>query len=193
MKLLSLALRSLAVSSLLAAVALTARVAGAQDVLVDKSEIRFVAKQLGVNVDGRFRKWKANVVFLPTDLARSKAEFDIDLASIDLASEDSEREIRGGLWFDTAKFPVAHFSSTAIRDLGGDRYEIAGALTLKGVKRDIVVPIAVKKDAAGNRVAEGSFTLMRLDFNIGTGMWSDTKTVTNDVVVRVRIVLPPAS
>ena len=180
-------------SSLLAAVALTARVAGAQDVLVDKSEIRFVAKQLGVNVDGRFRKWKANVVFLPTDLARSKAEFDIDLASIDLASEDSEREIRGGLWFDTAKFPVAHFSSTAIRDLGGDRYEIAGALTLKGVKRDIVVPITVKKDAAGNRVAEGSFTLMRLDFNIGTGMWSDTKTVTNDVVVRVRIVLPPAS
>jgi polyisoprenoid-binding protein YceI len=193
MKLLSLALRSLAVSSLLAAVALTARVAGAQDVLVDKSEIRFVAKQLGVNVDGRFRKWKANVVFLPTDLARSKAEFDIDLASIDLASEDSEREIRGGLWFDTAKFPVAHFSSTAIRDQGGDRYEIAGALTLKGVKRDIVVPITVKKDAAGNRVAEGSFTLMRLDFNIGTGMWSDTKTVTNDVVVRVRIVLPPAS
>jgi polyisoprenoid-binding protein YceI len=185
-------IRSVALLSL-AAAALASPVAGAQDVLVDKSEIRFVAKQLGVNVEGRFRKWKANVAFLPADLTKSKAEFDIDLASIDLASEDSEREIRGGLWFDTAKFPVAHFSSTAIRDLGGDKYEIAGALTLKGVRRDIVVPIALKKDASGNRVAEGSFTLMRLDFNIGTGMWSDTKTVTNDVVVRVRIVLPPAT
>jgi polyisoprenoid-binding protein YceI len=193
MKPLSRHLRSLATSSVLAAVALAAPVASAQDVLVDKSEIRFVAKQLGVNVDGRFRKWKANVVFLPADLAKSKAEFDIDLASIDLASEDSEREIRGAPWFDTAKFPVAHFSSTSIKDLGGDKYEIAGALTLKGVKRDVVVPVTVKKDAAGNRVAEGSFTLMRLDFNIGTGMWSDTKTVTNDVVVRVRIVLPPAT
>ena len=193
MKLPSPRLRSLALLSLMAAFALAAPMAGAQDVLVDKSEIRFVAKQLGVNVDGRFRKWKANVVFLPADLAKSKAEFDIDLGSIDLASEDSEREIRGGLWFDTAKFPVAHFSSTAIRDLGGDKYEIAGALTLKGVKRDIVVPIALKKDAAGNRVAEGGFTLMRLDYNIGTGMWSDTRTVTNDVVVRVRIVLPPAA
>ena len=188
-----LRLPSLAVPLLLAAVTLAAPVAGAQDVLVDKSEIRFVAKQLGVNVEGRFGKWKANVVFLPADLGKSKAEFDIDLASIDLASEDSEREIRGGLWFDTGKFPVAHFSSTAIKDLGGDKYEIAGALTLKGVKRDIVVPIALKKDAAGNRVAEGSFTLMRLDYNIGTGMWSDTKTVTNDVIVRVRIVLPPAA
>jgi polyisoprenoid-binding protein YceI len=193
MKLLLPGLRSLALKCLVAAFASAAPVAAAQDVLVDKSEIRFVAKQLGVNVEGRFRKWKANVVFLPADLAKSKAEFDIDLASIDLASEDSEREIRGGPWFDTAKFPVAHFSSTAIRDLGGDKYEIAGALTLKGVRRDIVVPIALKKDAAGNRVAEGSFTLMRLDFNIGTGMWSDTKTVTNDVVVRVRMVLPPGT
>jgi polyisoprenoid-binding protein YceI len=87
MKPLSRHLRSLATSSVLAAVALAAPVASAQDVLVDKSEIRFVAKQLGVNVDGRFRKWKANVVFLPADLAKSKAEFDIDLASIDLASE----------------------------------------------------------------------------------------------------------
>jgi polyisoprenoid-binding protein YceI len=166
--------------------------ARAQGVLVDKSEIRFVAKQLGVNVEGRFRKWKADVVFLPKDLARSKADFDIDLSSIDLASEDSEREVRDRLWFDTAKFPVAHFASTSIRDLGGDQYEVTGALTLKGIKRDAVIPVAVKKDAAGNSVAEGSFGLKRLDYNIGEGLWADTDTVRNEVVVRVRIVLPPA-
>jgi len=184
--------RALVVLFSLAALTAAVPMADAQDVLVDKSEIRFVAKQLGVNVEGRFRKWKANVVFLPADLAKSKAEFDIDLASIDLASEDSEKEIRDRLWFDTAKFPVAHFASTAIKDLGGDKYEVAGALTLKGMKRDVVVPIALKKDATGNRVGEGSFTLKRLDYNIGTGMWADTATVTNEVVVRVRIVLPPA-
>jgi len=37
----------------------------ADGVLVDKSEIRFVTKQMGVNFEGRFRKWRANVVFLP--------------------------------------------------------------------------------------------------------------------------------
>lgn len=187
MKLLSLVARLAIV-----ALALAMPSAGAQEILVDKSEIRFVARQLGVNVDGRFRKWKGSVVLLPADIAKSKAEFDIDLASIDLASEDSEKELRAPLWFDTAKFPVAHFSSTAIKDLGGDKYEVAGALTIKGMKRDVTVPVAIKKDAAGNRVGEGSFTLKRLDYNIGTGMWSDTATVTNDVVVRVRIVLPPA-
>ena len=43
----------------------------AQGVLIDKSEIRFVSKQMGVNVEGRFRKWKANVDFRPQDLAHS--------------------------------------------------------------------------------------------------------------------------
>jgi polyisoprenoid-binding protein YceI len=174
------------------ALSAAATAAQAQGVLVDRSDIRFVANQLGVNVEGRFRKWKADVVFLPQEVARSKAEFDIDLGSIDLASEDSEQEIRGRLWFETAKFPVAHFASTSIRDLGGDKYEIAGELTLKGIKRGAVVPVTVRKDSAGNRVAEGSFSLMRLDYRIGEGMWADTATVKNEVVVRVRIVLPPA-
>jgi polyisoprenoid-binding protein YceI len=170
---------------------LAADQADAQGLLIDKSEIRFVSKQLGVNVEGRFRKWKANIVFLPKDLAKSKAEFDIDLGSIDLASEESETEIKSPRWLDTAKFPVAHFASTSIKDLGGDRYEIAGKLTLKGITKDVVVPIALKKDASGNSVAEGSFPVKRIDYRVGEGVWSDTELVANDVIVRVRMVLPP--
>ena len=163
----------------------------AQGVLVDKSDIRFVAKQMGVNVEGRFAKWKANVVFLPGALDKSKAEFDIELASIDLASAESESEVKGALWFDSAKFPVAHFASTAIKDQGGGKYEIAGALSIKGVSRPCVVPVAIRADPAGNRVAEGRFSLKRLDYKIGEGLWADTDTVANDVIVTVRMVLPP--
>jgi polyisoprenoid-binding protein YceI len=177
----------------LAMLLLAAGQSGAQGLLIDKSEIRFVSKQLGVNVEGRFRKWKANIVFMPKDLAKSKAEFEIDLGSIDLASDESETEIKSKLWFDTAKFPVARFASTSIRNIGGDRYEIAGKLTLKGLTRDVVVPIAVKKDATGNSVAEGSFPLKRTDYKIGEGMWADTEMVADDVVVRVRMVLPPVA
>ncbi len=68
--------------------------AAAQGVLIDRSEIRFVSKQMGVSVEGRFRKWKASVDWRPDDLAHSKADFEIDLASIDLASEESEAEVR---------------------------------------------------------------------------------------------------
>jgi polyisoprenoid-binding protein YceI len=161
-----------------------------QGVSVDRSEIGFTLKQMGVKFDGRFRKWNADVVFRPQALAQSKAVFDVDLASVDLASAESEDEAKGPLWFDTAKFPVAHFASTSIRDAGGGRYEVAGKLTMKGVTRDCIVPVIVKDQAAGGHVAEGSFALRRLEYRIGEGEWADTGMVDNDVIVHVRIALP---
>ena len=175
-----------------AALALVATPALAQGVLIDKSDIRFVSKQMGVNIEGRFRKWSANVVFLPADLAKSKADLEVQLASIDLASAESESEAEGAVWFDTAKFPVARFSSTSFRDAGGGKYDVTGRLTIKGATRDVVVPITFGKDAAGNRVAEGTFVVKRLDFKIGEGLWADTATVANEVVVRVRMTLASA-
>jgi polyisoprenoid-binding protein YceI len=169
---------------------LAATQAAAQGVLIDKSEIRFVSRQMGVNVEGRFRRWKANIVFLPKELAKSKAEFDV-VGSIDLASDESETEIKRPKWFDTARFPVAKFVSTNIKDLGGDKYEVTGALTIKGISHDAVVPIVLKKDASGNSVAEGSFAIKRLDYKVGEAEWADPETVANEVTVRIRMVLPP--
>ncbi len=96
------------------------------------------------------------------------------------------------MWFDTAKFPVARFASSSMKDAGGGKYEIAGTLTMKGISKPAVVPIAVSKDAAGNTVADGTFAVKRLDFKLGEGEWADTTTVANDVVVKFRMVLPPA-
>src|SRR5260370_14039832 len=100
---------------------LAAGQAGAQGVLIDKSEIRFMSRQMGANVEGRFRRWKANIVFVPKDLGRSKADFDIELGSIDLASDESETEIKRPLWFDTAKIPAAHSGSSATKHLGSEK------------------------------------------------------------------------
>jgi polyisoprenoid-binding protein YceI len=163
-----------------------------QGVVAAKSEIGFTVKQMGVKFDGRFTKWTADVVFQPKALATSKAVLDVDLGSIDLASDESEAEAKGPLWFNAAKFPVAHFASTAIRDLGANRYEVAGKLTLKGITHDCVAPITIATDASGNRVAQGAFSIPRLDYRIGEGEWADTAIVDNDIVVRVRITLAPA-
>jgi polyisoprenoid-binding protein YceI len=164
----------------------------AQGVLVEKSDIRFTSKQLGVNVEGHFRRWTANVVFQPSNLAASSASFDIAIGSIDLASDDSEREVKGPLWFDTAKFPVAHFASTSIKDSGSGKYEVAGTLSIKGIPKPAVIPITLSTDASGAAVVDGAFTIRRLDYKIGEGEWADTGTVANDVQVRVHLVLAPA-
>jgi polyisoprenoid-binding protein YceI len=78
-----------------------------------------------------------------------------------------------------------------VRSLGSDRYEIDGHLSIKGVTRGVSVPVALRKDGGGNSVAEGQFTVKRLDYNIGEGMWADTSAVADEVVIRIRMVLPP--
>ena len=164
--------------------------ASAHGVLIDQSEIRFSSKQKGANIDGRFRKWRANVDFRPKQLAKSKAEFEIELGSIDLASEELESEVKRPIWFDTAQYPVARFASNTMKSLGGDRYEISGELSLKGITRQVVVPVALKNDVAGNSVAEGQFTLNRFDFQLGDGLPVETTKLASEVAVSIRMVLP---
>ena len=163
----------------------------AAGVVVGRSEIAFTITAMGAKFDGRFRKWNADVVLDPASPAKSRAQVDIDLASVDFASPDSEAEARGPLWFDTAKFPVARFSSTSVESRGGGSYDVIGRLSLKGVTRDCVVPITVTRASNGERIAEGSFALRRLDYRVGEGEWADTGTVAGDVVVRIRMVLSP--
>jgi polyisoprenoid-binding protein YceI len=167
--------------------------ASAQGALIERSEIRFSGKQMGHAVEGKFRRWKAHVDFRPEDLARSKADFEIELASVDLANEVNERGFRRPHWFDTAKYPVAKFESTVMKGLGGDRYEIAGRLSVKGVTRDVVIPVALRKDAAGNSVAEGRFAFNRLDYGIGESTSAGTDIVADKLGVRIRMVLPPVA
>jgi len=159
-----------------------AQEAPAQAVLVERSEIRFVARITGANVEGRFRKWRADVAFLPDAPQRSRIALEVDLASVELGSAEFEAELRGPAWFDAARFPTARFASTSIRDAGGGRYEIAGTLSMKGASRPCVVPVALRTERG----------IRRLDYRIGEGAWSDTGTVADEVSVVFRIVLPPA-
>jgi cytochrome b561/polyisoprenoid-binding protein YceI len=154
-----------------------------------KSSIRFVSKQMGVPVEGRFRRFDASVAFDPKKPEGTKAQFEVDLASIDLGSEEGETEVKRPLWFDTAKFPRAKFTLASLKPAGAGKYEASGALTIKGITQSIAVPVSFA-DAGGARTVEGQFTMKRLQFHIGEGHWSDTETVADEVLVRFRFVLP---
>ena len=94
---------------------------------VAKSEIRFVTKQMNVPVEGKFRKFSAQVDFDPAKLASSKAQIEVDLGSIDTGSSEADTEVKGKAWFNLPVFPTAKFVSTGLKSLGGGRYEAAAA------------------------------------------------------------------
>ncbi|MDE1989102.1 MAG: YceI family protein [Betaproteobacteria bacterium] len=173
-----------------AALLLAAGASWGAGLIPEKSSLSFVGKQMGAPVEGRFRHFDGDIVFKPADLAHSHARIEVDLASIDLASDESESEIKGKSWFHVAAHPKAVFESTGIRALGGDRYEVKGRLTVKGITRELTLPLQVHS-VGGSTVAEGSTVLRRTDFNVGEGVWADPDSVALEVRVNYKMTLKP--
>ncbi|OYU43164.1 MAG: polyisoprenoid-binding protein [Burkholderiales bacterium PBB4] len=163
--------------------------AQAQQKLVPaQSEIAFVSKQMGVPVEGRFKRFDAQIAFDPAKPDAGKVAFTVDIASISLGSPESEAELPKATWFNTAKFPQATFQSSSIKALGGGKFEVNGKLGIKGNQRDVVVPLALSQSGT-TPTASGVFTIKRLAFKIGENEWADTSMVADDVQVKFKIAL----
>ena len=177
------------------ALATMALPAGAQPpaakLVADKSQIVFVTKQMGVPVEGSFKKFDAQVAFDPKKPEGGSVALQIDTASAGFGVPMSDAELPKQPWFDAAHFPQASFQSSAIKALGEGRFEMAGKLTIKGTTKQVTVPVSIAAAAGGGNysVASGSFTIQRLDYKVGEGEWTDTSVVGNDVQVRFKFTL----
>jgi len=154
----------------------------------DQSQIVFVSKQMGVPVEGSFKKFDAQVAFDPRKPEGGSVALQIDCASASLGIPQTDAELAKQPWFDVGHHPKASFQSSAIRAKGDGHFEIAGKLTLKGTTKDIVVPVEITQ-SSGQSVASGSFTIQRLAYKIGEGEWTDTSMVADDVQVRFKLAL----
>lgn len=155
-------------------------------VQADKSAIAFVYQQMGVKMDGKFKKFAAQLNFDPAKPTAAKAAFDVDLASVDTGASESDQEVAGKPWFNTKVFPSARFVSSSVKAVGGNRYEVAGQLTIKGKSQDVVVPATFTPQGNGG-VFDGAFTIHRGDFSIGEGSWAKFDVVANDIQIKFRI------
>lgn len=172
--------------ALLASTALPA--CAQQKLLPAQSEIAFTSKQMGVPVDGMFKKFDAQVSFDPKKPEAAKIGLTIDLASASIGTAETEAELAKPDWFSIKQFPQATFVSSGVKALGGGKFDVTGRLSIKGTSRDLVVPVALAQ-AGGGTTATGAFTIKRLDFKIGDGDWKDTSMVANDVQVKFKLSL----
>jgi polyisoprenoid-binding protein YceI len=158
----------------------------------NKSALSFVSKQMNVPVEGQFKSFRSKIAFDPAKPAAARAELEIDLASIDAGSKDANDEVAGKAWFNTREFPVARFVAGSVKPLGGNRFELAGKMTIKGRTQDLATPVTLRQE--GNSASfEGSLILKRADYGIGEGVWADFGTVANEIQVKFRLVATAAA
>jgi polyisoprenoid-binding protein YceI len=178
----------LIVSTLAVMAGLSAPCQAQQKLLPAQSEIAFTSKQMGVPVDGKFKKFDAQVAFDPKKPDAAKIAFTIDIGSATLGSAETEAELVKPDWFNTKLFPQATFQSSAVKANGPGKFDVTGKLVIKGASHDVIVPVVLAQTGA-NTTASGAFTIKRLDFKIGDGDWKDTSMVANDVQVKFKLAL----
>lgn len=173
---------------LAASLALTGAAFAQAKVVPAQSQITFAIKEMGVPVEGKFAKWTADIAFDPKKPETGKVAFTIATSSASFGVPETDAEVPKPEWFNVAKFPNATFASTAIKASGAGKFDVAGKLTIKGITKDVVVPIALAQ-AGPATTATGAFTIKRNDFHVGEGEWSDTSQLANDVAVKFKIAL----
>lgn len=153
---------------------------------VDKSKVTFQYKQMGVAMDGRFKKFSAQLNLDPAKPATAQAQIEIDLASVDAGSAEADDEVVGKAWFNAKAFPKAVFVARQIKATGPQQFEVSGVLTIKGKSQDIKFPLQYTAQAQAG-VFSGGFVMRRADFAIGEGLWSKFDVVANDIQVNFQL------
>ncbi|WP_322616655.1 YceI family protein [Pseudomonas sp. BIC9C] len=159
-----------------------------KEVNAKASTLSFTYEQMGSRVYGTFGKFKADLDFDTENPGAAHAGLTIDLKSIDAGSSDANTELQKPAWFDTTTYPVATFKSTSIKTLGNNRYTITGKLSLRGITREVSVPVLLKSESSIG-IFDGQLVLKRDDFKMGEGEWADS-VVSNEINIRFRMVAP---
>lgn len=175
--------------AVLASAALLGSAAMAAQALVPaQSSIQFTAKQLGVPLSGHFKQFDAQVQFDTAKPETSKIHFTVDTGSATMGSKETDSNLVNADWFNVVKFPKATFDSTAVKALGGGKYQVDGTLTIKGNTQKVSVPVQLTQSGT-TTLATGSLPLKRLPFKIGDGDWADTSMVADEVTVQFKLTL----
>ncbi|MET0273334.1 MAG: YceI family protein [Phenylobacterium sp.] len=150
------------------------------------STIAFTTAWSGQEVQGRFEKWHAGIVFSPDDLAGSGVTAVIDVGSANTGDKQRDEVLPSGDWFDAAAHPQAVFTAKGFEKTGADRYVARGTLELKGVKKPLTLPFRMTLDGDVAKVS-GTASLDRTAYGVGQGEFAATDDIPGKVGVRVEL------
>ena len=153
------------------------------------SRLEFTGVQAGAAFKGVFHQFSAAVDFDPAAPASAHIEVTIEVKSVDSGDKDRDDTMRGADIFDAAHFPTAHYVTRSVtRTATG--FSAIGALTLRGVTKDVPIELKFAAAAAGTTLS-GTAELKRLDFGVGRGDWKNTDWVADSVKVAFSLDLKP--
>jgi polyisoprenoid-binding protein YceI len=131
-----------------------------------------VRHMMVADVRGEFSGVTGSLVFDRQNIANSKVEAVVDARTINTRDPQRDQHVRSADFLDVEKWPAISFASRQFKHRGGDRWAVAGDLTIRGVTRPVTLevegPTPETKDPWGNmRVGVSAATkINRKDFGL---------------------------
>ncbi|WP_338493448.1 YceI family protein [Erwinia aphidicola] len=112
------------------------------------------------------------ITYDAANVAASKVQVSLPIDTIDTHVAALTSEFKGADYFNVAKYPTATFSSSKVVSKGGNKLDVYGDLTIKGITKPVILQAVlnkqgehpmVKKQAIG---FDAETTIKRSDFKL---------------------------
>jgi polyisoprenoid-binding protein YceI len=154
------------------------------------SSLAFAFNQAGAQSSGTFRQFATELAYDEKNLAASTLTVTVQVGSLDTQDEERDASLESAELFDAAKFPTATYSARSL-DKTPNGVVAMGKLTLRGVTKDLRVPLDIRSTPQGLELS-GETTIKRLDYGVGQGEWASTEWVGDDVKLTYKVKLSKA-
>jgi len=154
----------------------------AQTIDSDQAKDEFKITEQWINtVKGSFTGMQGSLNFDATDLENASFDVCIDASTVETGIDKRDEHLRSEDFFAVSEYPEICFTSTSIAKTESG-FSTTGTLKMHGVEKEKTIPF-IKN---GNTL-EGTFTLNRLEFNVGKNIGSFT--ADEDVEVTITSVM----
>jgi polyisoprenoid-binding protein YceI len=130
------------------------------------SQVNFIGEARFISAHGFFDKWAAEVQLDAAKIENSSFKITIDAASINTRVQKRDDHLRSKDFFDVATYPQITLVSKKITKVGDGKYSVAADLSLRGVTKEIQVPLAQVFYENNRGRFRANFEINRKDFGI---------------------------
>lgn len=155
-------------------------------------DLMFEATMDGRGFEGRFELFTVQLCMTDQDLLSSTIKVHVDTASANTKSRDRDQTLRGEDFFWVRMFPKAQWTNgewTVAEEPW--QAQSKGLLTLRDVTQEQVVDLAISFGEGGEKRLMGESMILRLDYNVGLGDFSDLAFIGNEVKLTFDLGLVP--
>ena len=161
----------------------------AQSIDNEQSAINFFVSNFRVRtVEGSMEDMKGTVQFDKENLAESRFDVSVSVASIDTENKKRDTHLKSADFFEVDTYPVISFVSKEFQETKKGLF-VTGNLTIKDITKEVKVPFTERKEGS-LQILEGTIELKRKDYNVGEG--TSTFMVGNEIRVNIRCVVSGA-